>query len=944
MASQHYKLLTRKIYFTCYLMSKKLLQQFYYVWNVILRILIYIKYARNRLLIFGLVTLLTTILISPAFPQTSIIPEINQSKLDGQQLLQQGKSYYHKGQYQEAIKYLKQALPIFQDSNDALKQAITLSNLSLTYQQLADWEQAQKSIEGSLRILENNPKYRKLYAQSLDIQGRLWYLRGQAEVALKSLQQSTAIYQQLGDEAGRIGSLINQAQALQSLGLYQQALEILEDLQQALNNIPDTAIKAQALLSLGNVLRAVGELKQSQAVLQTSLTLVTESPSLSAKPEIKSAVLLSLANTLRDRGHLIRDRQRTVKYDTIPWRCQTIALPEESLSFYQSAALLYSQAISQFSSSPTGVQAQINYLSLLVETGKFVDAQTLADKISMTEFPGGRQGVYAQINLAKNLACLQQQNTLINPPLWQKVESLLATSEQQARKLQDTRALSYSLGNYGGFYEYLAGIIPEESQVKSKNAAYLNYLIKSQKLTQEALILALTITAPDITYQWEWQLGRLLALQDKQPEAIKFYQMAVASLKSVRNDLLAINSDVQFSYRDDVEPVYRGLVNLLLSNQDNTQSATYLKSAIENIDSLQLAELQNFLNCNLTQLVKLDQEVENIDSQAAFIYPIILEDRLDVIFKLPNQKIEHHVELIKRDNIQNNIKQLRQSIINRNVSKVREQSKEIYSWLIKPLEQYISDKNEIKTLVFVLDGEFRNIPMGILYDAQNNEYLIQKQYALALVPGLQIFDLKPLPINKLKVLGAGISEKMENVENHSFNPLNIDELQQIEKLLPTKLILNSQFTKINLLQQIKNNTFSVLHIATHGNFSSDPENTYILAYHQLLKAKDLNNLLRNNAIKLLILSACETAEGDNRAILGLAGLAVKAGAHSTISTLWQVNDDSTAKIMAEFYHQLKQGNISKAEALHQAQKALLNQPEYQNPYFWAPYILVGNWR
>ncbi|BAY99778.1 tetratricopeptide TPR_2 repeat protein [Tolypothrix tenuis PCC 7101] len=940
MASQRGKLLNYK----CYLLIKKVLQHFLYVWKIILRVFIDIKYSVNRLLILSIITLLTTRLISPAFSQMPMTPENHQS-FDRQQLLQQGKSYYHTGQYQEAIKYLQQALLIFQDSNDVLKQATTLSNLSLTYQQLADWEQAQKTIESSLKIVQNHPKYLKVYAQSLDIQGRLWYLRGQPEIALKSLQQASQIYQQLGDEAGRLGSLINQAQALQSLGLYQQAGEILQELPPALNNIPDVVIKAKGLLSLGNVLRAVGELKQSQAVLQTSLTLVAESPSLSAKPEIKSAVLLSLANTLRAQGHLIRDRQRTIEYDAMPWRCESIALPEASLGFYQSAALLYSQAISEFPSSAIGVQAQINYLSLLVETGKFVDAQTLADKIKTTKFIGGRQEVYAQINLAKTLACLQQKNTLINPPLWEEIESLLATSEQQARKLQDPRAISYTLGNRGGFYEYFAAKIQQTSQSKSKPELYQHYLAKSQKLTQEALILAQAIAAPDITYQWEWQLGRLLALQEKQPDAIKFYKMAVASLKSVRSDLLAINSDVQFSYRDHVEPVYRGLVNLLLKNQgDSIQSATYLKSAIENIDSLQLAELQNFLNCNLTQLVKLDQEIDNIDNQAAFIYPIILQDKLDVIFKLPGQKIEHHVELIKRPAVQNTIKQLRQAILNRNVSKAREQSQEIYNWLIKPLETYIGNNHEIKTLVFVLDGEFRNIPMGILYDSQNNEYLMQKRYALALVPGLQIFDLKALPINKIKVLGAGISEKMENVENRNFHPLNIDELQQIEKLLPSKLMLNAQFTKINLLKQIKSSAFSVLHIATHGNFSSDPEDTYILAYHQLLKSKDLNNLLRNNAIKLLILSACQTAEGDNRAILGLAGLAVRAGAHSTISTLWQVNDDSTAKLMGEFYHQLKQGKVTKAEALHQAQKALLNQPEYQNPYFWAPYILVGNWR
>jgi CHAT domain-containing protein len=172
--------------------------------------------------------------------------------------------------------------------------------------------------------------------------------------------------------------------------------------------------------------------------------------------------------------------------------------------------------------------------------------------------------------------------------------------------------------------------------------------------------------------------------------------------------------------------------------------------------------------------------------------------------------------------------------------------------------------------------------------------------------------------------------------------------RQIAKLLPSKLLINEQFTQEKLSQEMGTGEFSVVHIATHGNFSSDPEQTYLLAYKQLIKARDLNNLLRNNQVnsntlKLLVLSACKTAEGDHRAVLGLAGLAVRAGASSTLSTLWQVNDDSVSQVMVQFYTEFNKNGVTKAEALHRAQKALMAQPEYQNPYYWASYILVGNW-
>jgi CHAT domain-containing protein len=189
----------------------------------------------------------------------------------------------------------------------------------------------------------------------------------------------------------------------------------------------------------------------------------------------------------------------------------------------------------------------------------------------------------------------------------------------------------------------------------------------------------------------------------------------------------------------------------------------------------------------------------------------------------------------------------------------------------------------------------------------------------------------------------------EEVEGRKFEPLPnvVGELQQIGSVVPSELLLNPQFTEANLQQQINSGAFSTVHIATHGKFSSDPEETFILAHNQLLKSNDLNNLLRINSqsssstIELLVLSACETAQGDNRATLGLAGIAVRAGARSTLSTLWQVSDRSTAELMGQFYKELTKPDVAKAEALHQAQLAVFKQ--YKAPFYWAPYVLVGNW-
>ena len=96
-------------------------------------------------------------------------------------------------------------------------------------------------------------------------------------------------------------------------------------------------------------------------------------------------------------------------------------------------------------------------------------------------------------------------------------------------------------------------------------------------------------------------------------------------------------------------------------------------------------------------------------------------------------------------------------------------------------------------------------------------------------------------------------------------------------------------------------------------------------------------------IELLVLSACETAQGDQRAALGLAGVALRARARSTVASLWQVSDGSTAKFMKDFYQELNTKNTTKAEALRQAQIRFLNDNYNQHPYYWAAFILSGNW-
>ncbi|MDF5717418.1 MAG: CHAT domain-containing protein, partial [Rhizonema sp. NSF051] len=243
----------------------------------------------------------------------------------------------------------------------------------------------------------------------------------------------------------------------------------------------------------------------------------------------------------------------------------------------------------------------------------------------------------------------------------------------------------------------------------------------------------------------------------------------------------------------------------------------------------------------------------------------------------------------------------------------------------------------------------------LLHDGK--QFLIEK-YTIALSPGLRLVNPKPLAEIKLKALTAGLSEIPKNfTPDQNFPPLPYvqRELEQIKKFgLSNQPLLNAQFTTKELRKQIAGASVPpIVHLATHGRFSSKVKETFILSWDKRIDVKQLSNLLRNTTlnqdtpIELLVLSACETASGDERAALGLAGVAVRAGARSTLATLWSVVDESTAKIMGEFYHQLELANankLSKAEALRQAQLILQKDAKYNHPHFWAPFVMVGNWQ
>jgi CHAT domain-containing protein/tetratricopeptide (TPR) repeat protein len=710
---------------------------------------------------------------------------------------------------------------------------------------------------------------------------------------LKTWQQAASIYTQINDQNGVVRSQINQAQALISSGFYRRAEATLLQVNQKLRSQNDSPEKTVMLRSLGDVLQLVGKFSQSHTVLEQSLAVAKRLQS----PNYIAASLLSLGNNARD-------RQNT----------------QQAIDFYQ-------QTVKESPSTLLKVQAQLNLLSLLTEEQKLTDAQTLVPQIQsqLNQLPPSRASVYAQINFAQSLLILDSVENQ------SKIAQILTKAVQQARSLNDQRSLAYALGSLGNLYE----------QTRQWSEA--------QKLTEQALILAQSSNVPDIAYRWQWQLGRLLKVQGDIPGAIAAYDSAVQTLESIRNDLVAVNREVQFSFRDSVEPVYRQSVELLLNHQQTQPEEKTLEKARQRIEALQIAELDNFFReaCLEGQRILLDQVVDKENPTAAILYPIVLTNQLQVIVKIPKQPLQHYSTQISQTEVEQLIAQLRQNLLNPAAIKAtRTQSQQVYNWLIKPIESQLSASG-VNTLVFVLDGALRNLSMSSLYDGK--QYLVEK-YATALSIGLQLLDPKPLQRQRLQALTAGLTQPPQAYSEFAPLPAIKTEIELIsESGISTTNLLDRQFTSKELEKKVNTNPFNVVHLATHGQFSSRADQTFILAADGPINVTEFDSILRSRddirpeALQLLVLSACQTAVGDKRAALGLAGAAVRAGARSTIASLWQIDDESTAQFVGAFYRELKETSISKAEALRRAQLKLLKHPNYNAPSFWSAYVLIGNW-
>ncbi|MGB8698876.1 MAG: CHAT domain-containing protein [Thermosynechococcaceae cyanobacterium] len=553
-------------------------------------------------------------------------------------------------------------------------------------------------------------------------------------------------------------------------------------------------------------------------------------------------------------------------------------------------------------------------------------------------------------NNISELSAIQQQEFKYVTIIITEIKKLIPQSEKAAvleNRLKFTAALiqlsnlnpqflseaqiqasdSLSLASVEGNGRDVSKALGLTGQINLKN----NSLNDAQSNFTKAVNIAKVFHASDLAYQWEWELAKIAVKNGIRDIALQHYKSTIDQLDMVRRKLLPLPSVLQLSFLDQVEPIYKEYLALLFDDKNPD-----LKSIVRINEKLQIAELENYLQCgislDLTSILDLKTDL----SPEVAIYLIKLPDKFEIIARLKDGTLIHHAaNKIIIDETVYVIKASLQSDKFQNYSNFEFQRlfAKLYDQIIVPIKNKIASKG---TIVFSVDSNLQNIPWSLLYDG--DQYLLEK-YSISLTLGSKV-NLKGLKkANSFKPFIAGLINSPSL--DYPDIPYVQQEINNIKELFPrSKFILDHDFTAQNLFRESQ--SFSIVHIASHGEFSSDPRKTYIRNWNGLLKLGDLQQLVRSRSspIELLILSACATATGDRRSALGLAGATVQSGALSALGTLWRVDDESQALLMREFYSNLLDGN-SKAEALRLAQLHLLKN--HWTPFFWAAPVLIGDY-
>jgi CHAT domain-containing protein len=729
-------------------------------------------------------------------------------------------------------------------------------------------------------------------------QGADAFARGWLDDAILYWTGALGAAEKLGDTAGQIDILGRRAEAYRTLGYLNRSLT---DLKGAIGIAEAQGAEgAVALLrsGLGTAYMLSGEREAARAEFDAALAYAAATNDTSLE-----------ARVLNDFGNLLFQQDQFA----------------EAVQLYKR-----SHALAGTSSDP-GLQwtATVNAAYAEVGAGNFSIAERLAREAlaGADRLPETSATVNGLVSISVMLIKIEDAALQSRPASRALAYAALERATRLAERIRDERGRAYALG-------YMAQLYEREGRFE-----------EALRLTRQALFAVQRLNAPEALYLWQWQVGRLQWAMGDLERATVAYESAVATLRSIRSDMIVGSGGGQISFRDSVQPVILGLADLLLRRSaritDPAKQQETLVEARRTVELLKAAQLEDYFrdNCVAALQAKV-REIDRIAPRTAVLYPIILPERTELLLSLPDGLVRFTVP-VAEDTIGTSIRDLRRKLEKRTTLQYLAPARRLYTWLIGPIEERLA-AYEVTTLVIIPSGALTTVPFAALHDGER--HLVEK-FAVAVAPGLTLVEPRPIERETAAVLSAGLTKSVQG-----FPPLPfVDaELREVRGLFQGTLLQDQGFKMQRLQGELETTPYSIVHIASHAEFGRDARQSFLLTFDGRLTMDGLERFIklarfREEPIELLTLSACSTAAGDERAALGLAGVGIKAGARTALASLWFVNDESASRLVSGFYRELTDRQVSKAEALRQIQLSMLAERKFRHPAYWAPFQIIGNW-
>jgi CHAT domain-containing protein len=492
----------------------------------------------------------------------------------------------------------------------------------------------------------------------------------------------------------------------------------------------------------------------------------------------------------------------------------------------------------------------------------------------------------------------------------------------------------------------LAGLAAHERAAPETAARYLIAATRTYRLAgrttaalnaaRRAAVAAQRAAPADLEYLALAELADALVANGDGAAAERAFDAALAAFDRARLTVVADALLEPTGVRGYAGRAFLGYASLLLRDAAAGDEARRWR-ALDVMERYKRAELQEFF-LNACPVASRSDDAQalarRLPAGVLLVYPIVLPDRVEVLAWDGGTLAQHTVADAAR--IDRQVRALRVALTDADAARHRPLAQALYGALLQP----IAALERAQRLVVVPDGALRLIPWPALHDG--TRYAIER-LPVTSAPLLVAAAARSRDAAHARLLVAGLTEAVQGFPALPGVAREIEGLSGTLGAARTTVFADRAFDAAAVEAGVAAQAPAFVHLATHGEIGRRADQSYLLTYADRVRLDDLDRMLRAAAgapLELVALSACQTAAGDDRAALGLGGLALQAGADRVLATLWYVSDAATAELMQGFYRRLANDGVPAPAALRDAQLALLRTERYAHPQYWAPYVLV----